>query len=137
MTAEEMRALKLHFQFIGTTWTEWEERQRRQNEPIEDVYPNKRAPMVVLQNGEHVVREHMLWGFPEVQAGRQLGDELPYAEEQPVAPVARLRASMRSAGHGLCGAGQDHASRRDDVAVVQAEGRPAVLLRRDLASLDR
>jgi hypothetical protein len=33
---------KLHFQFIGTTWTEWEERQRRQNEPIEDVYPNKR-----------------------------------------------------------------------------------------------
>ena len=27
MTAEEMRALKLHFQFIGTTWTEWEERQ--------------------------------------------------------------------------------------------------------------
>jgi hypothetical protein len=22
MTAEEMRALKLHFQFIGTTWTE-------------------------------------------------------------------------------------------------------------------
>ena len=39
MSAEEMRALKLHFQFIGTTWTEWEERQRRQNEPIEDVYP--------------------------------------------------------------------------------------------------
>ena len=28
MTAEEMRALMLHFQFIGTTWTEWEERQR-------------------------------------------------------------------------------------------------------------
>ena len=49
MTAEEMRALKLHFLFIGTTWTEWEERQRRQNEPIEDVYPNKRAPVVVIE----------------------------------------------------------------------------------------
>ena len=43
MTAEEMRALKLHFQFIGTTWTEWAERQRRQNEPIEDIYPTVAA----------------------------------------------------------------------------------------------
>jgi len=68
MTAEEMRALKLHFQFIGTTWAEWEERQRRQNEPIEDVYPNRRAPVVVLENGEHVVREDMLWGFPKFQS---------------------------------------------------------------------
>jgi len=51
MTAEEMRALKLHFQFIGTTWTEWEEHQRRRNEPIEDVYPNKCAPEVVVQAG--------------------------------------------------------------------------------------
>ena len=23
MTAEKMRALKVHFQFIGTTWSEW------------------------------------------------------------------------------------------------------------------
>jgi len=30
------------------------------NGPIEDVYPNKRASVVVLQNGEHVVREN--WG---------------------------------------------------------------------------
>jgi hypothetical protein len=43
MSAEETRALKLHFQFYGTTLTEWEKRQRRRNEPIEDVYPNKRA----------------------------------------------------------------------------------------------
>ena len=41
MTAEEMRALKLHFQFIGTTWTEWEERQRGRNEPITDTYPKE------------------------------------------------------------------------------------------------
>src|SRR4051812_42792201 len=38
MTADQMRALKLHYQFIGTTWTEWEERHRQRNEPIEDVY---------------------------------------------------------------------------------------------------
>jgi hypothetical protein len=62
MTRGEMRALKLHFQLIGTTWTEWEERQGRRNEPVEEVYPNKPAPVLVLENGEHVVREDMLWG---------------------------------------------------------------------------
>lgn len=34
MPAAEMRALKLHFQLIGTTWTEWQQRQRQQHEPI-------------------------------------------------------------------------------------------------------
>jgi len=67
MSREEMRALKLHFQLIGTTWSDWEERQRRRNEPVEDVYPNKRAPVVVVQDGQHVVREDMLWGFPKHQ----------------------------------------------------------------------
>ena len=37
MTAAEMRALKLHFQLIGMTWTEREECQQQQNEPIEGV----------------------------------------------------------------------------------------------------
>jgi putative SOS response-associated peptidase YedK len=73
MTAEEMRALKLHFQLIGTSWTEWQERQRRFNTPIEDVFPNKRAPVVVLQDGEHAVREDMLWGFPKVQGAKTWG----------------------------------------------------------------
>lgn len=72
MTAAEMRALKLHYQLIGTTWTEWEERQRQRNEPIEDVYPNKRAPVAVLQDGE-LVREDMLWGFPKYQPGANWG----------------------------------------------------------------
>jgi putative SOS response-associated peptidase YedK len=119
MTAEQMRALKLHYQFIGTPRTEWEERQRRQNEPIEDVYPNKRAPVAVLQNGEHVVREDMLWGFPKYK---------------PVASLARSRAPLRRAGDGLRGARQDHAQGRYDVAVVQAHRRATVLLRRDLAA---
>ncbi len=78
MTGAEMRALKLHFQLIGTTWTEWEERQRGQNEPIKDVYPNRRAPVVILQDGQHIVREDMLWGFPPFKPARQLGHELPH-----------------------------------------------------------
>lgn len=73
MTAEEMRAFKLHFQFMGTTWSDWQERQRGQNEPIEDVYPNKRAPVVILQDGGHVVREDMLWGFPKYKPGANWG----------------------------------------------------------------
>ena len=73
MTREEMRALTLHFQLIGTTWTEWEERQRQQNEPIEDVFPNKRAPVVVMQDGEHVVRDDMSWGFPKYKPAADWG----------------------------------------------------------------
>jgi putative SOS response-associated peptidase YedK len=73
MTAAEMRALTLHFQLIGTTWTEWEERQRGQNEPIKDVYPNKPAPVATLQNGEHVLREDMLWGFPKYKPSANWG----------------------------------------------------------------
>ena len=63
MTAEEMRALKLHFQFIGTTWTEWEERQRGRNEPIADTYPNYEAPVIVDQDGQPELRT-MRWGLP-------------------------------------------------------------------------
>jgi putative SOS response-associated peptidase YedK len=73
MSAAEMRALKLHYRFVGTTWMDWEERQRRQNAPVEDVYPNKGAPVVVIENGEHVVREDMLWGFPKIRAGANWG----------------------------------------------------------------
>jgi hypothetical protein len=42
----------------------WEKRQRQQNEPLEDVYPNKRAPVVVVEKGEHVeeggLAQHLL-----------------------------------------------------------------------------
>jgi hypothetical protein len=47
------------------TWTEWEERQRQRNEPN----PNKRAPVVVIENGEHIVRADLLWGFPKYKPG--------------------------------------------------------------------
>src|SRR5436190_17247838 len=88
MTAEEMRALKLHFQLIGTTWTEWEERQRRQNEPVQDVYPNRRAPVLTLQDGQHVVREDMFWGFPPFKPGAGYGTN--FTESWSVSDRARV-----------------------------------------------
>jgi hypothetical protein len=103
MTAAEMRALMLHYQFHGLTWTEREERQRERNEPIEDVYPNKRAPVVVVENGEHVVREDMLWGFPKYKPGANWGTNFrtlkngqwrPWLdrEHRCIVPAAALRA---------------------------------------------
>jgi hypothetical protein len=32
-------------------------------EPISN--PNRRAPVLVMQDGEPVMRTHMLWGFPK------------------------------------------------------------------------
>jgi hypothetical protein len=36
---------------------------RVRNETL-DVYPNKPAPVVIEQDGQRVVRQDMLWGFP-------------------------------------------------------------------------
>ena len=80
MTAEQMRAFKLHYQFIVTTCTEWKERQCSRNEPIEDVYPNVRAPFVVLQNGEQLVREEVLRNLPKYKPGANWGPKLPQTE---------------------------------------------------------
>ena len=44
-----------------------------QNAPIEDVYPKRPAPVVVLQSGERVVREDMLRGFPPFKKGAGYG----------------------------------------------------------------
>jgi len=44
-----------------------------QNEPIDDVYPNRAAPVVVEQGGERRVREDMLWGFPPFKQGTGYG----------------------------------------------------------------
>lgn len=58
---EEMAGLMAHFKLIGRNWAE---AMSRRNAPPEDVYPNRRAPVLVMQDGEPVVREDMLWGFP-------------------------------------------------------------------------
>src|SRR6478735_1048877 len=54
---------KLHFQFIDATWTEWEERQRGRNEPINDTYPNYETSVIIGRDGTPAVRT-MRWGFP-------------------------------------------------------------------------
>jgi putative SOS response-associated peptidase YedK len=58
---EEMAGLRAHFKLIGQQWSEV---VRRRNAPIEDVYPNHRAPVLVVQDGQPIMREDMLWGFP-------------------------------------------------------------------------
>ena len=70
MSAEEMRSLMSHYWLIGTTLSE---RMRMQNAPIEDVYPNRAAPVVLVEGGERVVREDMLWGFPPFKKGAGYG----------------------------------------------------------------
>lgn len=58
---EEMAGLMAHFKLIGTQWAEV---VRRRNAPTEDVYPNHRAPVLIIAGGNPVMREDMLWGFP-------------------------------------------------------------------------
>src|SRR6266851_4338992 len=70
MSVDEMRSLVNHFKLIGTTWPE---RMWTQNEPIKDVYPNRPAPVVVEQDGQRIVREDLLWGFPPFNPGAGYG----------------------------------------------------------------
>ena len=58
---EEMAGLIAPFKLIGLTFAE---ALRSRNEPIDDVYPNRPAPVLVMQEGKPVVRQDMLWGFP-------------------------------------------------------------------------
>ncbi|WIM10735.1 SOS response-associated peptidase family protein [Enhydrobacter sp.] len=58
---EEMAGLMAHFRLIGQSFAE---ALRSRNEPIDDVYPNRPAPVLVMQDGRPVVRQDMLWGFP-------------------------------------------------------------------------
>src|SRR5689334_17264373 len=70
MSADEMRGLMSHYRLIGTTWID---RVRMQNTPVDDVYPNRKAPVVFEKGGERIVREDMLWGFPPFRAGAGYG----------------------------------------------------------------
>ena len=54
-----------------------------------------------MQNGEHVVREDMLWGFPKYKPGAKWGTNFRTLKNKPVASVARSRAPLRGAGDGL------------------------------------
>ena len=45
---------------------------RGRNETL-DVYPNRPAPVVIEQDGQRVVRQDMLWGFPPFKQGAGYG----------------------------------------------------------------
>lgn len=65
----EVRHLIRHYRLIGT---EFEETMRGRNETL-DVYPNRPAPVVVEQDGQRIVRQDMLWGFPPFKPGAGYG----------------------------------------------------------------
>jgi putative SOS response-associated peptidase YedK len=56
----EVRNLIRHYTLIGR---DFEEVMSARNDTL-DVYPNKPAPVVIEQDGQRVVRQDMLWGFP-------------------------------------------------------------------------
>jgi putative SOS response-associated peptidase YedK len=65
----EVRHLIQHYRLIGR---DFEEVMRGRNETL-DVYPNRPAPVVVEQDGQRVVRQDMLWGFPPFRQGAGYG----------------------------------------------------------------
>jgi putative SOS response-associated peptidase YedK len=65
----EVRHLIQHYRLIGR---DFEEVMRGRNETL-DVYPNGPAPVVIEQDGQRIVRQDMLWGFPPFKQGAGYG----------------------------------------------------------------
>ena len=65
----EVRHLIQQYRLIGR---DFEEVMRGRNESL-DVYPNRPAPVVVEQDGQRVVRQDILWGFPPFRQGAGYG----------------------------------------------------------------
>jgi putative SOS response-associated peptidase YedK len=75
----EVRNLIRHYTLIGR---DFEEVMRGRNESL-DVYPNRPAPVVIEQDGEHIVREDMLWGFPPFKPGAGYGTNFRSLKNHP------------------------------------------------------
>jgi putative SOS response-associated peptidase YedK len=80
----EVRHLIQHYRLIGR---DFEEVMRARNDSL-DVYPNRPAPVVLEKDGQRVVRQDMLWGFPPFRQGRRLWHQLPKPEKPSVATMA-------------------------------------------------
>ncbi len=65
----EVRHLIRHYTLIGR---EWEDVMGTRNDALE-VYPNRPAPVVVVSDGQRIVRQDMLWGFPPFRQGAGYG----------------------------------------------------------------
>ena len=80
LSAWEVRNLMQHYKLIGR---EWEDVMGTRNDALE-VYPNRPAPVVVVSDGQRIVRQDMLW-LPTVQGRRWLRDQLSDPEQPSVA----------------------------------------------------
>ena len=58
---EEMAGLIAHFNLIGRQFADV---MRMKNDADADVYPNRHAPVLVMQDCQPVMRTDMLWGSP-------------------------------------------------------------------------
>lgn len=68
LSAWEVRNLMQHYKLVGR---EWEDVVGSRNDALE-VYPNRTGPVVVVQDGQRIVRQDMLWGFPPTRGGRHI-----------------------------------------------------------------
>jgi hypothetical protein len=98
-----------------------------------EVYPNRPAPVVVVSDGQRIVRQDKLWAFRHL--GKALVTGQP--EEPPAARLARPATSLRRAGESLRRARQEHAQGWCGLALVCARRQAALCLCRDLAALER
>jgi putative SOS response-associated peptidase YedK len=96
----EVRHLIQHYALIGR---EFEEVMRGRNESL-DVYPNRPAPVVVEQDGQRIVRQDMLWGFPPFKPGAGYGTNFRTLKNRLWRDWFGPRASLRRAGDGILGA---------------------------------
>jgi hypothetical protein len=89
LSAWQVRNLMRHYKLIGR------EVIRSRSDALE-IYPNRSGPVVVAQDGERIVREDMLCGFPPTTGGRHVVN-FSQPRAQDVARLAGSRAPLRRA----------------------------------------
>ena len=65
LSRDEVAGLLRHYTLVGK---EFADAMAEKNDAT-NVYPNRSAPVAVIQDGQRVVRQDMLWGFPPFRAG--------------------------------------------------------------------
>ena len=129
----EVRNLIQHYRLIGR---DFEEVMQARNDTL-DVYPNRPAPVVIEQDGQRIVRQDMLWGFPPFKPGAGYGTNFRSLknhlwrdwldrEHRCVVPPTAFSEPDKNTPKGAV-----------VWAMVRARRQATLLLRRDLAALDR
>jgi len=106
---------------------------RGRNEAL-DVYPNRPAPVVLEQDGERIVRQDMLWGFPPFKPGAGYGTNFRSLKNH----LWRgwLDREHRCVVPATAFSEPDKNTPKGGVALVRARRQAAILLCRDLAPMD-